>query len=149
MNTRSQRRKRPAGQTGAETVEFAVVSVVFLTLLIGIMEFGRMLYYWNSAEEATRLGARIAAVCDQNDSSIKLRMRQILPVVPADKILVDYEPAGCTISNCQRVKVSIDAGVTIPTFIPFVALSFTLPPFTTSLPRESIDSVAGANPACG
>lgn len=135
-------------QAGTASVEFALVSVAFFTILIGIMEFSRVLFYWNSAEEATRLGARIAVVCDKSDVDIKMKMRQIVPMVPANKILVDYDPAGCTVNTCQRVTVSIDAGVPIATFIPFVSLSLALPPFTTSLPRESMDSVAGTNPVC-
>lgn len=137
-----------ATQAGTAAVEFAFVSIAFFTLLIGIMEFGRVLFYWNSAEEATRLGARIAIVCDKDDADIKVKMREIFPAVPANKILVNYEPAGCTINTCQRVTVSIDGGVPIATFIPFVALSLSLPPFTTSLPRESMDGVAGTNPVC-
>ena len=138
--------RRP--QAGTATVEFAFVSIAFFTLLIGIMEFGRVLFYWNSAEEATRLGARIAVVCDKDDADIKAKMRQIFPVVPANKILVNYTPAGCTINTCQRVTVSIDGGVPIATFIPFVSLSLALPPFSTSLPRESMDGAGGTNPVC-
>ena len=139
---------RPKAQAGTAAVEFAFVSIALFTLLIGITEFGRVLFYWNSAEEATRLGARIAVVCDKNDADIKVKMREIFPVVPADKILVDYEPVGCTIDSCQRVTVSIDGGVPIATYIPFVSLSLALPPFTTSLPRESMDGAGGTNPVC-
>jgi Flp pilus assembly protein TadG len=135
-------------QAGTAAVEFAFVSIALFTLLIGIMEFSRVLFYWNSAEEATRLGARIAVVCDKDDAVIKVKMREIFPVVPANKILVDYEPAGCTIQTCERVTVSIDSGVPIATFIPFVALSLALPPFTASLPRESMNGVGGTNPVC-
>ena len=136
------------GQTGTTSVEFAFVSVAFFMLLIGIMEMGRVLFYWNSAEEATRLGARIAVVCDKDDADIKVRMRQIFPVVPANKILISYQPDGCTINTCQRVTVSIDGGVAVATYIPFVSLSLSMPPFTTSLPRESMDGVSGTNPVC-
>lgn len=137
-----------ARQRGSSAVEFAFVSAVFFTLLIGIMEMGRVLYYWNSAEEATRLGARIAVVCDKDDPDIKTRMREIFPVVPADKILVTYQPVGCTIDTCQTVTVSIDSGVPIATFIPFLSLSMSLPPFTTTLQRESMNGVSGTNPVC-
>jgi Flp pilus assembly protein TadG len=135
-------------QRGTAALEFAIVSAVFLTLLIGVMEAGRILYYWNSAEEATRLGARIAVVCDKDAAAIKTRMQQLFAAAPANKILVTYEPAGCTIDTCQTVTVSIDSGVPIPTIIPFVSLSLSVPPFRTSLPRESMSSVAGANPVC-
>jgi Flp pilus assembly protein TadG len=136
-------------ELGTTSVEFALVSVVFFSLLIGIMEFGRILFYWNSAEEATRLGARTAVVCDMNDADIKTKMHDIFPVVPVDKILVNYEPAGCTSNTCQRVVVSIAGGVSVATFIPFISLTVPLAPFTTSLARESLDSAGGANPVCG
>ncbi|HWI15336.1 MAG TPA: TadE family protein, partial [Burkholderiales bacterium] len=69
-------------QRGGTAVEFAIVSVVFFSLLIGCMELGRVLFYWNSAAEATRLGARMAVVCDKNAAAIKQRMREMLNLVP-------------------------------------------------------------------
>ena len=143
------RNRYKALEAGTASVEFALTSLVFFSLLIGIMEFGRILFYWNSAEEATRLGARTAVVCDMNDADIKTKMREIFPVIPESKILVNYEPAGCVSNTCQRVIVSIDGGVSIATFIPFMSLTLPLPPFTTSLPRESMDSAGGVNPVCG
>jgi len=50
-------------QRGAETVEFAFVAVFYFTLLFGVFEFARALYTWNVLTEATRRGARMAAVC--------------------------------------------------------------------------------------
>ena len=138
-------------QKGAAAVEFALICAVFFMLLIGMMEMGRMLFYWNSAAEATRFGARMAVVCDQADQNlVKTRMRARLSILPADKISINYEPAGCTVNTCQSVTVSILAGVSIATFIPYVPLSLSLPPFSTSLPRESMQSAVGGvgNPVC-
>jgi len=61
-----------ARQRGAAAVEFALVCMVFLTLLIGIMEMGRLLFYWNAAAEATRWGPRRAVGCDPNDGIIQM-----------------------------------------------------------------------------
>lgn len=133
---------------GKAAVEFAVVSMVFFTLLIGIMEMGRILYYWNSAEEATRRGARIAVVCDKDDADIKTRMQEILPILPAANISVSYDPAACTINTCKTVTVSIVGDVSVATAIPFLPLTVSLPPFTTTLQRESMDGVGGTNPVC-
>lgn len=137
-------------QRGVAAVEFALVAALFLTLLIGIMEMGRMLFYWNSAAEATRLGARIAVVCDLNDADIKARMQTMLSILPTTNINIGYEPAGCNVNTCQSVTVSILAGVSVATFIPFVPVALTLPPFSTTLPRESMLSTFGglANPMC-
>ena len=138
-------------QRGVAAVEFALISSVFFMLLIGIMEMGRLLYYWNTATEATRLGARLAVVCDLNDADIKARMTALFPLLNPASILLDYQPANCTAANCVQVTVSIIAtGTIIPTYIPFVPLSLTLPGFATTLSRESMQSSSGgvANPVC-
>jgi len=137
-------------QRGASAVEFALVSAVFFTLLIGMMEMGRVLFYWNTAAEATRLGARIAAVCDVDDADIKAKMNELLSVLPTSSINVSYEPGGCDINTCRYVTVSVKNDVNIATLVPIMPLNLTMPDFTTTLPRESMQSTVGgnANPMC-
>jgi len=50
-------------QRGAAMVEFAMIALVFFMILFGIIEFGRLLFTYNTLVEATRRGARVAAVC--------------------------------------------------------------------------------------
>jgi len=137
-------------QRGAAAVEFAIVSLVFFTMLIGAMEMARLLHYWNSAAEVTRLGARIAVVCDLNDTQIKARMRGLLPILTDATITLTYAPAGCTVDTCESATVSIAATSPIQTYIPFVPLSVLLPAFRTTLPRESMQSTFSGvnNPIC-
>ena len=45
------------------------------------MEMGRLLWTWNAAVEATRFGARLAVVCDIDDTIIKARMIGRLPAL--------------------------------------------------------------------
>ena len=155
MNTlRSCRRSAPGA--GSVTVEFALVSIVFFTLLFGMMEMSRLMFYWNTAAEVTRLGARMAVVCDPDAVSrdaIRARMRQLLPIVEAADITIAYTPAGCTANTCQLATVSITATTPIQTYIPFLPLALVMPAFSTTLSRESMQStfpaVGGvANPAC-
>jgi Flp pilus assembly protein TadG len=151
--TRMHLSRRQRSSRGAAAVEFALVSLVFFTMLIGAMEMGRLLFYWNTAAEVTRLGARMAVVCDPSTTSrdtIRTRMRGLLPLVAAADITVDYQPGGCTAATCQFVTVSITTTTPIQTYIPFVPLSVVMPAFATTLPRESMQSTfAGvANPAC-
>ena len=139
-------------QRGATLVEFALISVVFVTLLMATIEFGRWLSTLELVSETTRLGARMAVVCDINDTTIRTRMRAYLPMLGlADsQISIAYFPASCNKSNCQGVTVSI-VGATFRPSIPFLASAFPVPPFTTSLPRESMESVNAAgeiNPVC-
>ena len=129
-------------QVGAAAIEFALIAAIFFTILIGVLEFGRVLFYMNSAAEATRFGARIAVVCDINATGIESNMIKRLGILTGDNINVDYVPAGCSQASCKSISVGI-TGVTVGTFIPFVPDSvstITLPPFSTSLPRESMDS---------
>lgn len=54
MNSREQ---------GFTTIEFAVAGAAFLILLFGLIEGGRWLFAVNTLAEATRRGARYAAMC--------------------------------------------------------------------------------------
>lgn len=136
-------RPRPFTSRGSTVVEFAFVALMFFALLFGIMEFGRVLFTWNSAAEATRYGARVAVVCAPNSRPLVLkRMQRILPAMSDSHLVLNYEPGGCTAENCQWVKVGLQ-NITITTMIPIPGgLQFTIPPFSTSLSRESMDSAA-------
>ena len=142
----------PPSQRGIVVVEFALVSFILLIALFGLIEISRILFYWNSAAEATRLGARMAVVCDLNEAAIKTRMQERLSILPAASISVLYEPSGCSVDSCQSATVSINGNVLIQTIIPFLPapLSFNVLSFSTTLPRESMQStVAGIpNPTC-
>jgi Flp pilus assembly protein TadG len=140
-------------QCGAAAVEFALVAAVFFTLLIGIMEMGRMLFYWNTATELTRMGARMAAVCDPNDPAIAAKIAAFYPLIPATSVSVSYTPGGCDVNTCDEVTVSVLPGLVITNFIPFVPASVNsliLPRFSTTIPRESMQSTfdGTASPAC-
>ncbi len=129
---------------GVAAVELALVMVVFTTLLFGVIEMGRLLWVWNAAVETTRFGARMAVVCDINDADIKTRMRERLPNLTAAQIVIDYlnPPAAvnsCTSANCKAVSVRLQ-NYTHTTIIPFVPLTLTLPPFTTTLRKEYMES---------
>ncbi|MGG7054682.1 TadE/TadG family type IV pilus assembly protein [Nitrosomonas sp. ANs5] len=131
-------------QRGAAAVEFALLAVLLFTLLFGVIEMSRVLFYWNTATEATRLGARLAVVCDPNAPAIRRRMQEMLGVLDSGNIDITYSPDGCNQNSCRSVTVSI-TGVTVSTLIPLVPLTLTMPPFATTLPRESMNS---ANPDC-
>lgn len=147
-------------QRGATAIEFALVSLFILfPLLFATVELGRVVYYWNAATEVTRLGARLAVVCDLDDATIRQRMHAMFPVIDTSNINVTYEPATCAATSCTHVRVSVLRHY-VPTYIPdFLNTgdknTFFFPPFSTTLPRESMRSNfpgAGgtevANPVC-
>ena len=51
-----------ADEIGANLVEFSLVVTLFLFLLLAIIDFGRIGHTWVSANKATQLAARLAAV---------------------------------------------------------------------------------------
>jgi hypothetical protein len=53
------RRQRDSGQ---ELVEYAIVFPVLMLMLLGIIEFGRIIYSYNAISNAAREGARYAVV---------------------------------------------------------------------------------------
>ena len=102
-------------QRGGAVVEFALVLSILIALLLGILELGRLLYMWNSLAEATRRGARTAAiVAVGNKTAVVNDMRIIVPSLGEGKVEVEYsgdggtfDPAGCGSDPCHFVRVSI------------------------------------------
>jgi Flp pilus assembly protein TadG len=126
-------------EQGATTVEFALGLLVFLTFLLGITDFGRMLFTWNAANEATRAGARWAVVCDNtaHAADVLARMQQLLPQISS--IDVAWTPGGCTPTTCQGVTVTI-TGLNYQWISPIAGVvsmaGIPMPSFSTFLPRE-------------
>ena len=64
-------------QRGITLVEFALVSLfIFFPLLLGMIEFGRAIYLWNTLQEVTRHAARDAAVTDFTNAGAMNTVRQ-------------------------------------------------------------------------
>ena len=86
-------RTRSRHRNGATIVEFALVLPVLLALLIGIIEFGWMIKNHLTIANATREGARAAAV-GKSTSEIQSRISAMaapLPVTsPNGSILMQY-----------------------------------------------------------
>lgn len=142
--------RRPPRQEGAVAIEFALVTPLLCLLLFGIVEMGRLLWTWNAAVEATRLGARLAVVCDVDRSlgaPIKSRMRTMLPLLANSNITIEYmnpvdtvDPS-CTNDNCKAARVRL-SGLTYRPIIPFLSLSLALPGFSTTLRKEYMSSTS-------
>ncbi|SDY55134.1 TadE-like protein [Collimonas sp. OK242] len=126
-------------QSGATVVEFALVLIIFLTFLLGITDFSRMLFTWAAAAEATRAGARYAVVCDDTGQKAKVlaKMQALLPQV-AD-INLAWAPAGCTAATCAGVTVTITS-LNYQWISPIAGsaklAAMAMPVFSTYLPRE-------------
>jgi Flp pilus assembly pilin Flp len=100
----------PRSQRGVAAVEFALIAVVFFMILLGTMEFGRIMYIWNTAQEVTRHAAREAVVRDFTGAEIAAIQRE--SIFKAGSSGAVSLPAGVEIAN-TTVKISyltVDAG---------------------------------------
>jgi Flp pilus assembly protein TadG len=142
-------------QQGTYIVEFALVAVLFFTVLLAIMDFGRILYMWNSVAEATRAGARVSVVCDKGANRVLTEMQKFVPVTSANVQIDWYDGSGaistsCDSTNCAGVAVSVRDFTVTPvsplTWIGFSTLA--VPGFSTYLPRESMGQDPGSSSVC-
>jgi Flp pilus assembly protein TadG len=137
-------------QSGATAVEFALVLLIFLTFLLAVTDFSRMLYTWNAASEATRAGARYAVICDDknNKAQVLARMQALLPQLGDSNLNLAWTPAGCTPATCEGVTVTI-VNLNYRWISPIAGLSMIapmpMPTFRTFLTRE----IMGQDPNSG
>jgi Flp pilus assembly protein TadG len=142
-------------QAGLTSVEFAIIGTVLMMVVFGVIEMGRALFVANTLTEATRRGARMAAVCPVGDP--KPASVAVFDSGSGNSALV----AGLTTANVQvqyldvngnpisspglpanyalirYVSVSI-VGFTQTMLIPNLVVAIPMNGFTTTVPRESL-----------
>jgi Flp pilus assembly protein TadG len=143
-------------QRGATAVEFSLVLMIFMMLFLGIVDFSRMLWTWNAANEATRWGARISVVCDRNAAAVLANMQKFVPQLVAANLQVDwYDGAGnvsatCNSTNCAGVNVRI-TGLNYNWISPLgfaTHAAIPMPGFSTYLPREIMGQDPNSSTVC-
>lgn len=140
-------------QQGVATVEFAIIGAAFFIVLFGVIEMGRALFVVNTLTEATRRGARLAAVCPVGDPAPANAAvfgngggsSSVIYGLATSNVEIDYldsngnvlaNPAG-SFNSIDYVRAKI-VGFTLPLIIPFVMPSLALSGFQATLPRESL-----------
>lgn len=140
-------------QHGITTVELAIIATLLLMVIFGVIEISRALYVVNTLTEATRRGARMAAVCpigDPKPASVAVfdaggGGSAIVNGLTTANVSVEYlDTSGNVIANpaasfssIRYVRVRI-VDFTQSLIIPFIMPSLSLSGFSTTLPRESL-----------
>lgn len=138
-------------QTGATIVEFSLSLLIFLTFLLGITDFSRMLFTWNAANEATRMGARYAVVCDDtaNEAAVLERMQRLLPQI--SDIDMAWVPQNCNHATCEGVTLTI-TNLDYQWISPIAGMAsmapIRMPTFSTYLPREVMGQDPNTDEIC-
>lgn len=169
MKTFEQRKN----ERGTTMAEFAVVALLFFTILFGIIEFGRLLYTHNALTDATRKGARYASLHHGANANDELAVKRFVVYGPngtfdglgnptsapliggltMDMVHVDFEGADldgnpATPGTTEYGSNLGSATVWIDNYqfnlsIPVIGRTLTLPKYTTTAMAES----AGEEPA--
>jgi hypothetical protein len=126
-------------QRGTASVEFSLVAAIFMLLIMGIIEGGRVVFAWNAAAEATRAGARMASISTMGSPKVEEAMRKVLADLKSSQIDVQYLPSGCNPDDCEWIRVSIEGYAIKPVAVP-VSL-FPVPSARTTVKRESLGIV--------
>jgi Flp pilus assembly protein TadG len=113
------RRSRGRDERGAAVVEFAIASVILLTLLFGIISYGYALSFKQGLTQAAAEGARAAAVASSGTAATAAAAA-VGPALGAFNKTCSSSGMSCTYSttaadtgcavgtSCIRVRVSYD-----------------------------------------
>ena len=118
---------------GQELMEFAMTLPILALLVFGIIDLGRVVYYYSAMQNSAREGARYGVVNPWQENLVATRTEErTLGIDPSDlNVVVSYD--------CDRVKVSVS--YTYNPWIPFVG---NIPISTSSqLQRERWDAGIG------
>ena len=145
----------PNRQKGIVLVEFAIVGGIALLMIFAVLEISRAIFVANALTEATRRGARMAAVCPINDPAIAQvatfnapgagNISPIIKYLDTSDFALEYlDRSGNVIGSpadnfqaIQYIQVRV-ANFEHELLIPFANITFTMPEFSTRLPRESL-----------
>ncbi len=139
---KSQHRLKQRGQT---MVEFALAFPIFLMIVLGIFEFGRLFFIYTSVYTAAREGARYgAAVENQNDCGAGIEAQaQRVGFLAGDLTVVHFYDAGPGTSTfaCSGGGDNLENGdrVLVRTSVVYKSVTGIVPTFTIeSTARRSI-----------
>jgi Flp pilus assembly protein TadG len=137
-------KKSKTGERGSTLLEFAIGATVFLTVMFGVIEFGRLLWTHNALTDATRRGARYAINHPSTDSDA------------VKNVVVYGDPAGGTQPVVENLTKNSNVVVQYSNFgvgqgtvtvsivnyqfqfvVPIVGTTIQLPGYSTTLTGEN------------
>jgi Flp pilus assembly protein TadG len=105
-------------QRGVAAVEFALIAIPFFLLLLGAMEFGRLLYLWNTAQEVTRNAVRQAVVTDFTNYTLDNSPIATVKRNAVFRSTNGFLPASSEISNANVVILYLNSEEKVITKMP-------------------------------
>ena len=104
---------------GAAAVEFAVVAPVFLLLVFGMIEYGRMVMVQQVLTNASREGARVAVLDGSTSQEVQDTVNQYLNSGSISGAVITVDPANPADAGFgDPVTVSVDIGFSQVSWLP-------------------------------
>lgn len=103
-------------EKGSAMVEFALVITLFLMLLMGLVEFGRIFHALLTLENAARQGARVAAV-GGSDLQIREAVRSVSRQVRVDDENITITPD----SRPRFTPITVTVQGEVPLIVPIIS----------------------------
>lgn len=152
-------------ERGASLVEFAIAAGVFLTVLFGVLECGRLLWTHNALKDGVRQGTRYATL-RRKDAAGQLAVQKMVVYGDPNANPMTATPiaSGLTTGDVvvtyndpdpnNGIQLGDRATVSIPNYqfrfaVPLIGGTLNMPDYTTSLPGEALGFVPCNNPAAG
>ena len=150
-------------QRGLVALEVALIGMIAMVTLFAVFEVARVFFVFNTLEEATRRGARLAAVCPVNDPAVPARAvfnnsgganSPLIAGLSSANMEISYlsdlgAVIGDPVANYGDIAyvrariVNLQHQLLIPLFV----RTFFTPTFSATLPRESLGvSKVGVTP---
>jgi Flp pilus assembly protein TadG len=134
-------------ERGATLLEFAVASTVFLTVMFGVVEFGRCLWTHNALSDAARRGARYAVnhpeASEEDVKKVAVYGKPNGGTSPlVDNLTVDNVKVKYT--NYKLGEGTVSVRITDYKFqfvVPLIGKTLAMPEYLTTLTGENIGYV--------
>lgn len=111
-------RRRKDQERGAAAVEFALVSMVLLTLVILIIQASLWMWAYQVASHSAREGARVAAVDPCDDDALTTAEARVGGAGTAIDATFDPAPSNPLVGDEVTVRVTVTARVIAPGLLP-------------------------------
>ncbi|MCC7352523.1 MAG: pilus assembly protein [Anaerolineae bacterium] len=103
--------KRLRSDKGQEVVEFAIILPLLFLLLFGIIDFGIIIFSYDTIANATREGARYGIVHPTDDAGIEAAARRLTSGLSSGALQINItRPGGNTIRVEAIYDVSLITG---------------------------------------
>ena len=123
--------QRLGAETGSGLIEYALIFMLFMTMILGIADFGRLLYAFhfvsNTARDATRWAAVNGATCNLDSScvapattgDIQNHVTQNVPAGIDSSKLVAKAKFTSTTANCTTPNVNYSPGCNVDVVVTY------------------------------